>query len=124
MATHHQEQLQASQYTPSAVVKKAAIAAAAVGICAFLIGILKFQDRAWPAFLLAFFYFSCIAIGGLFFCSLQSVTRSGWSVTIRRTAESFTSFLPFIIMLVKSSCSARDNKSQVLPFCVLFTAAF
>ena len=63
MATHHQEQLQASQYTPSAVVKKAAIAAAAVGICAFLIGILKFQDRAWPAFLLAFFYFSCIAIG-------------------------------------------------------------
>ena len=98
MATHHQEQLQASQYTPSAVVKKAAIAAAAVGICAFLIGILKFQDRAWPAFLLAFFYFSCIAIGGLFFCSLQSVTRSGWSVTIRRTAESFTSFLPFIII--------------------------
>lgn len=98
MSTHQQEQLQASHYSPSAGVKTAAMAAAVIGLCAFLIGVFKFQDRAWPAFLLAFFYFSCLAIGGLFFSSLQSVTKAGWSTSIRRIAESLTAFIPFIIV--------------------------
>lgn len=98
MATHHQEQLQASQYTPSSNVKTAAMAAAVIGLGTFLVGVFKFQDRAWPAFLLAFFYFSCLAIGGLFFAAIQSVTKAGWSASVRRIAEAMTSFIPFIIV--------------------------
>ncbi len=98
MSTHHQEQLQASHYSPKAGVKTATMAAAALGICAFLIGVFKFQDRAWPAFLLAFFYFACLALGGLFFSALQSVTKAGWSASVRRIAESLTAFIPFIIV--------------------------
>lgn len=98
MATHHQEQLQASQYTPSSSTKTAAMAAAALGSIAFLVGVFKFQDRVWPAFLMAFFYFVCLALGGLFFCSINSVTRAGWSVSVRRIAESLTAFIPFILV--------------------------
>jgi hypothetical protein len=95
---HNQEQLQASQYTPSPTVKTAATAAAAIGGIAFLVGAFKFQDKTWPAFLLAFFYFACLAIGGLFFAAIQSITRAGWSASVRRIAESFTAFIPFIIV--------------------------
>lgn len=98
MATHHQEQLQASQYTPSSGAKTAATAAAALGFVAFLVGVFKFQDRAWPAFLLAFFYFTCLALGGLFFSSIQSVTKAGWSASVRRIGESLTAFIPFIVV--------------------------
>jgi hypothetical protein len=98
MATHHQEQLQASHYSPSSGAKTAAMAATALGLIAFLVGVFKFQDRAWPAYLLAFFYFTCLALGGLFFSALQSVTKAGWSASIRRIAESLTAFIPFVIV--------------------------
>lgn len=98
MATHHQEQLQASRYTPSAGAKTAAMVATAIGGCAFLVGAFKFQEKVWPAYLLAFFYFVCLSLGGLFFTALQSVTKAGWSASVRRVAESFTAFIPFIII--------------------------
>ncbi|MEY4616792.1 MAG: hypothetical protein RJB66_1752 [Pseudomonadota bacterium] len=98
MASHHSEQLHASNYSPSSGAKTAATVAAAVGALAFAVGVFKFQDRAWPAFLLAFFYFTALALGGLFFCAIQSVTNAGWSASIRRIAESLTSFVPFILV--------------------------
>lgn len=98
MASNHQVQLQASKFTPSAGAKTAAMAASALGALALVIGIFKFQERVWPAYLLAFFYFACLAIGGLFFSALQSVTKAGWSASVRRIAESMTAFIPFMIV--------------------------
>lgn len=99
MATnHHEVHLQASKYSPSSGAKTAAMAAAAIGVLALIVGIVKFQERVWPAYLLAFFYFSCLAIGGLFFSALQSITKAGWSASVRRIAESFTAFIPVMLI--------------------------
>jgi len=95
---HNQEHLQASKFTPSSGVKTMAVAAAALGGLALIVGLFKFQDKVWPAFLLSFFYFSCLGIGGLFFSALQSITNAGWSASVRRIGEAFTAFIP--IMLV------------------------
>jgi len=97
-SNHHQEQLLAAPYTPSSGVKTASVAAAAIGGLALIVGLFKFQDQVWPAFLLAFFYFSCLAIGGLFFSALQSLTKAGWSASVRRIAESFTAFVPLMLV--------------------------
>ncbi len=53
------------------------------------------QERAWHAYLTAYFYFFILAIGGLFFSSIQHITKAGWSVNVRRFCESFTAFLPY-----------------------------
>lgn len=52
-------------------------------------------SRAWHAFLVGYFYFVSIGIGGLFWVAIQHVTKAGWSVNVRRISESFTAFLPF-----------------------------
>ncbi len=95
---HHQIQLQASPFLPSSGVKTASVAAAALGGLALIVGIFKFQNQVWPAFLLAFFYFSCLAIGGLFFSAIHFVTKAGWSSSVRRIGESFTAFIPFMLV--------------------------
>lgn len=53
------------------------------------------KERAWHAYLAGYFYFFLIAIGGLFFSSIQHVTKAGWSVNVRRFCEAFTAFLPY-----------------------------
>jgi hypothetical protein len=39
-----------------------------------------------------------LALGGLFFAALQWITAAMWSAPVRRVAESFTSYLPFIFL--------------------------
>ncbi|HRP04626.1 MAG TPA: hypothetical protein PLV87_06920, partial [Opitutaceae bacterium] len=39
----------------------------AVGLITFVIGLMKNQERAWTSYLTAFFYFSSLGVGGLFF---------------------------------------------------------
>lgn len=39
------------------------------------------------SYLTAFVYFLAIALGALFFVTLQHLTRAGWSVVVRRIAE-------------------------------------
>lgn len=65
-----------------------------VGLIVFVAGLIKDPQRIWFAFLVSFFYFLCLSMGGLFFTAIQHVTSAGWSVNIRRIPESFVSFLP------------------------------
>lgn len=66
-----------------------------LGVLTMGLGFWKYTDRTWHAFLVAFFYFLCLGLGGLFFAAIQHITNAGWSVNVRRLAESFTAFLPF-----------------------------
>ena len=66
-----------------------------IGVAGLVIGLIHDPKRVWMAYLLAFFYFTSLALGGVFFSALQHVTKAGWSVNIRRLTESLTSFLPF-----------------------------
>ncbi len=65
-----------------------------LGTVLFALGLYKDHDRAWHGFLTSFMYWTNLALGGLFFVALQHVTKAGWSVNIRRIAESFTAFIP------------------------------
>ncbi|PIT98595.1 MAG: molybdopterin oxidoreductase [Bdellovibrionales bacterium CG10_big_fil_rev_8_21_14_0_10_45_34] len=64
-----------------------------IGVITFLMGLQTNSDRIWQAFLLNSFFFISLAVGGLFFVSIQYVTKAGWSVVVRRIAESLTSYL-------------------------------
>ena len=51
------------------------------------------------SYLVAFCYFLAIALGGLFFVTLQHLTRAGWSVAVRRLAEVVAGTLPVLTLL-------------------------
>jgi hypothetical protein len=85
-----------------------------LGVVAFVVTLINDKERAWHSYLVSFFYFLSIALGGLFFAALQHVTKAGWSVNIRRLVESFASYVPYafgsgLVLLVANSCRARNG---------------
>ncbi len=60
-------------------------------ISAFFFGM---QERVWHSYLLSYFYFMLLPLGGLFFMSVQHLTSAGWSVSVRRLSEALTAYLP------------------------------
>jgi hypothetical protein len=82
------------QLTISSKLKTVYSAFIFVGIIGFVVMMINDKQRAWLAFLLPLFYFTSLALGGLFFTAIQHVTKAGWSVNVRRISESFTGFLP------------------------------
>jgi len=78
----------------SNAVKTVSMGLMAVGALTFVVMLKTNADRAWHAYLAAYFYFFVIAIGGLFFAAVQHLTKAGWSVNVRRFCESFTAYLP------------------------------
>jgi hypothetical protein len=69
-----------------------------VGAAVFALVLQKDPERAWSNFLINHFYFFSLALGGVFFAAVQWVTGSMWSASIRRVAESFTSYLPVSLL--------------------------
>lgn len=65
-----------------------------LGFASFVALLFMNKDRAWHAYLTGYFYFTSLALGGLFFAGIQHMTKAGWSVNIRRFMESMTAFLP------------------------------
>jgi hypothetical protein len=96
-ANHHQD-LKVEKFQTPNNLKTIIGVLFAVGILTFAIGWMKSPERLWPAYLTAFFYFSCLGLGGLFFTSIQHVAKAGWSSSIRRYSEAMTSFIPFIFI--------------------------
>ncbi len=48
------------------------------------------------SYLLAFVYFLGISVTAIFFSALQFLVRAGWSASVRRIAEFFTGFVPYL----------------------------
>jgi hypothetical protein len=69
-----------------------------IGLAGFFGGLFIDKSRAWAGFLISHFYFLSLAIGGLFFASIQFLTSSMWSSPIRRISESFTAYLPVALV--------------------------
>ena len=53
---------------------------------------------AWTAYLKAHFFFLAISMGAMFFLAIHWITTSMWSTPVRRLAEGFTAYLPFILV--------------------------
>lgn len=83
------------KYTASKGTKTIYTVAIFLGLLGFAGALVTNQERAWHSFLTSFFYFTNLALGGLFFVAIQHVVKAGWSVNVRRIAESMTSFLPY-----------------------------
>ncbi len=66
-----------------------------IGLISLVFALFDDKTRAWHAYLIGLFYFTSLALGGLFFASIQHLTNAGWSVNIRRITESLTAFLPW-----------------------------
>lgn len=98
MGEHNHVNLHISKFEAPAKLKTLSFALIAIGILTFVVGLMKNQDRLWTSYLVAFFYFSCMAVSGLFWIAINNVAKAGWSVSIRRYAEATTSFIPAILI--------------------------
>lgn len=94
----HSTELKVEKFVTNPNLKTAIWVLMGLGLITFIIGFTRDQERLWPAYLTAFFYFSCLGLGGLFFTSIQHIAKAGWSSSIRRYAEAMTAFIPFILL--------------------------
>ena len=100
MATHsHKEELHISKFEAPQSLKTLAFAFTGIGLLGFLIGFIKNPEAMWPNYLTAFFFVSCLSLGGMFFTVIQHITKAGWSSGIRRLSEGMTAFMPVIVFL-------------------------
>lgn len=94
----HSNDLQVKNFQLNSTFKAVIIALIGIGVITFGAGFFISKERIWTSYLVAFFYFSCLGLGGLFFSAIQHITKAGWSSSVRRYAESMTSFIPFILV--------------------------
>ncbi len=74
------------------------IALAAIGLLGLVAGIFTNSTHGWTSLLLNHFFFMSLALGGLFICAIQYATNAMWSAPIRRLAESFSAYLPVVLI--------------------------
>ena len=65
-----------------------------IGLIAFVLTLITDSERAWHSYLVGFFYFVSLGIGGLFFTAIHNVARAGWITNIRRFSEALSASLP------------------------------
>ncbi len=64
----------------------------------FALGMGKPQQM-YSSYLVAYMYFLSIALGSLFFVMVQFLSRSGWSVVVRRIAENLSAAVGVFVLL-------------------------
>lgn len=100
MTTHQTHQVRnPGSFRISPTAKMIFGACAALGIASFVLAVFKSPERAWPNFLLNYFFFLLLGLSGAFFTALQHITNAYWSVTARRLAEGLMSYLPVALVL-------------------------
>lgn len=98
MASHSHHDLEVKPFQTPAMLKVLTIALIGIGLLTFALGLFLDKERAWTSYLVSFFFFSCLGLGGLFFAAIHNITKAGWSTSVRRYAEAMTSFIPFILL--------------------------
>ncbi len=91
---NHVKVVAPKSFEPSLRLKSTLSAMIFVGAIVFIIGLMNVPERTWHAYLTALFYFTSLAVIGLFYVAIQFLTKAGWSVLVRRLFESLTAFLP------------------------------
>lgn len=73
-------------------VSKALFGVGVVGLLASGVGYFLHHEQFFFSYLVNFAFFSSIALASLFFVLIQHLTRSVWSVALRRIPETFASY--------------------------------
>jgi len=97
-AANHSKELHVGKFETSQKLKILSYVFIAIGLITFAVGLMKNQERMWAAYLVSFFFFACVGIGGLFWSSLQNLAKAGWSVSVRRYAEGITAYIPVMVV--------------------------
>jgi hypothetical protein len=115
-----------------------------VGIVSFGFSLIQNPSRAWHGYLINYYYFMCIGLGGCFFVATQHLTNAGWSATVRRIPEALYSWFPWAAILflpiliggksiylwTNAQAVASDHMLQMksgylnIPFFLIRTVAF
>ncbi len=75
-----------------------ALIAGVLGLVLSAVGLTMDRAAFFQAYLIAFTYFTTIALGGLFFVLIHFLTGAVWSVVVRRIAENLASLLPVMAL--------------------------
>lgn len=76
-------------------------------------------SRFYHAYLLSFGFALSLALGALLFVMVQHLVRAGWSVTVRRLAESYAGTLPVLALLaLPFVVSALSYSGSLYPWAV------
>lgn len=86
-----------------AKVKTIALGIAGIGTLASLLGLFGvfghwFQGTYAYSWVLAYYFFLTLSIGGVFWTLLHNVSNSGWGTSVRRTFENLGSTFPWIFL--------------------------
>lgn len=80
-------------------LQKVAIASIVIGAVGFAAAFaMEDHTRVLADYLIGFVFFAGIAVTAMFFSALQYLVRAGWSASVRRIAENFAGFVPFLII--------------------------
>lgn len=66
-----------------------------IGAGTFIIGLISDRETTWASYLITNYYFLSIAMGGVFFYVIQSITQSGWASAFKRVPEAMMAYVPF-----------------------------
>lgn len=66
-----------------------------IGICTFIFGLISDSQATWSNYLIVNYYFLSLAMGGLFFFVIQSISQSGWASAFQRVSEAMMWYIPF-----------------------------
>ena len=80
---HGQTKLHLGKFVTPSWMKILIYVLIALGVVSFGLALFRDSQRAWTSFLTAFFFFTCLGVGGLFFAAINHIAKAGWSVTVR-----------------------------------------
>ncbi len=97
-SNNHSPELKLTKFEAPLRLKVASIACMFIGFITFVLGFIQNKERLWTSYLTAFMFFTCLAVGAMFFIAFNYAAKAGWSASIRRFAEAMTSFIPTMLI--------------------------
>jgi hypothetical protein len=90
------------QYTFTGKIKTMSFILMAIGVVTIGINFATHYEQTWANIMHDNFYFMAIALGGMFFYSIQYAAEVGWSVSVIRIMQAMSQYLwiPGVIMIL------------------------
>lgn len=109
-------------YTFSGKEKNFTFVLMGIGLLSLLYGLFSHDvsgARFWGNILLESLFFTFIALGAVFFMSLQYVAQAGWSIVVKRIYEAIGTFMPYgllviFIVIVASAISGAHGSHDIV----------
>jgi Ni/Fe-hydrogenase subunit HybB-like protein len=93
--------LEQTRFRINARLQKVLLAFVAIGIIGFAVGLIGSNSYlAWQALLVNTMFFGGIALGGLAFSVIFTITNAKWGRPIKRLAEALSAFIPIGALLL------------------------